>query len=106
MTFQQVLQMSTWGSSLRSEAWGWSGDDASLFDVRKGTGLSLSWDPRRNGSYSYETPMHALALGWKLLAPPARYRENGRDAYDWWFVREVTADGKLATVPGAGGESR
>lgn len=103
---QKVLTMSTYGSDLRSEAWGWNaedGDEAS--DVmheamnetsfrrghegpgprptpmqvynRRPVGL-MGYYGKRTGNmfYSYATPYHALGDGWKLLAPPTSYLES------------------------------
>lgn len=95
---QQQLFLTTERASIRSDVGGWGAEDPALVDPdpRKPIGLSRSWD----GSYpSYGTPVHALADGWRLLAPPVQTGEGERDPdgsgawigeeWSWWLVREV-----------------
>lgn len=92
---QQVLIMSTIGSSVRSSAVGWTMEDASIARSEVNFGHSrkhrdigkiLAVHPGSN--YSYEAPLFALADDFKLLAPPSLV-DKERNEYEWWFVREV-----------------
>lgn len=85
---QKVLIMSTQTSDLRSEAIGWSAEDSNL--VRPGP---IGNSPGFPGPYSYPTPVHALADGWRLLAPPTQFdvkSGNGtvRREWEWWFTKD------------------
>lgn len=97
-TIQQVLTMTTKRPDLRSEAIGWSAEDPSKLKWGQPIGMTPGFGER----YSYETPMHALADGWRLLAPPEEGERRVEDRADdgtprelvydetsWWFVREV-----------------
>lgn len=94
MKIQQVLTCSTRQASLRDEIIGWGGEDPTLFVVGKPIGNTPGpcnnlyeklWHP--------ETIMEALAMGWKLLAPPTAvsYKNETRISifHEWWLVREV-----------------
>jgi hypothetical protein len=83
---EQVLVMHTYGRGMRSEAFGWTAEDPRNVRRDKPVGYSLSWDHRREGAYTYDTPLHALAAGWRMLAPPEQF--DG-DNHEWWFVRTV-----------------
>jgi hypothetical protein len=87
---QKVLTMTTNEGHLRSAAEGWSAEDAD--PVRPG---HIGNTPGFPGPYSYETPLHALGDGWRLLAPPQSFwlTINNGDPDEttverwWWFVR-------------------
>jgi hypothetical protein len=79
---QKILHFMTKTSSLRSSADGWSAEDGDVINVDKVIGLS----PGYKGFCCYETPMHAIADGWKLLAPPSNLEYS--DFYEWWFVKD------------------
>jgi hypothetical protein len=92
-TLQQVLSICTDNASLRSEAQGWGAEDPRNV-VPGSLGRSLAWNHRRDGSYAYPTVVHALAAGWKLLAPPADesfVNSEGKkiEQWGWWLVRDV-----------------
>jgi len=85
---QQVLIMVTEREDLRCGATGWTAEDPNL--LKPGP---IGNTPGFRGPYSYETPMHALAAGWKLLAPPTSFSapRMGRPhatEWQWWFTRE------------------
>ena len=88
---QQVLIMMTDRPQLRADAQGWTAEDPSL--VHEGP---IGFTPGFRESYCYTTPMHALAAGWRLLAPPTclaggRNPDTGEtwEEWEWWMVREV-----------------
>ena len=83
---QKILTMMTNSSNLRSSADGWSAEDGDLVKMDKDIGLS----PGYVGFYCFQTPMHSIASGWKLLAPPTLMKQyiNNIDFYEWWFVRD------------------
>ena len=84
---QKVLVMTTSGGSLRSEAEGWSAEDANLVVRNKPVGFT----PGILKVYP-TNPLFALADGWKLLAPPVKYQigTSAKPIYqwDWWFVKD------------------
>lgn len=85
---QKVLIMSTTGPELRAEATGWTAEDPGL--LRPGP---IGMTPGFPEPYSYETPFHAMAAGWKLLAPPKQYdapllTDPSHTEWEWWFVRD------------------
>lgn len=82
-TGRQVLVMSTNDASLRSDAWGWSCDDAALF--KPGEPIGMTPGPRF--PYAYATPLEAMWDGWRLLAPPERCKDGKQIYAEWWFVR-------------------
>jgi hypothetical protein len=91
MSVQQVLIMTTTGPTLRSPADGWTAEDPSLLQPGH-----IGNTPGMREPYTYETPMHALAAGWHLLAPPTLFKqylydENDRrkltPGWEWWFTR-------------------
>jgi len=95
-TVQQILYMTTYTPSIRSEVDGWTfecGDvdmDKVLQDPNIHVGFLKGWEA---GLYYHpKTPAHALRLGWKLLAPPEKF-DMGLEKYPWgwhWImVREV-----------------
>jgi len=93
MATHQILIMTTDRPALRSEAQGWTAEDPSL--LREGP---IGFTPGFPESYCYPTPMHALAAGWRLLAPPTQ-QEGGRNPdtgetwqeWEWWMVRDGAA---------------
>jgi len=102
---QKVLWMSTNRSSIRDECNGWGYNDGNAvrdaFVDRLGTkyeyaymndipvGLVRSWSPSSGQPpRSYPTVLHALADGWKLLAPPTKYKEGSVIQYEWWLVKD------------------
>ncbi len=116
----KVLIMSTEGSTMRAEATGWTWEDSSCvidayLETRSGEnkltkekydcpedmpiGLCRSWNPYNpEGVPRFPTVMHAMARGWKLLAPPQESTEPRTDpktyktvqvtVYEWWLVKD------------------
>ncbi len=87
---QKILRMTTGESDLRSAAEGWTYEDG---DVIKQGPIGLS--PGVRFPYAHGTPMHAIAAGWRLLAPPTMFTTgDGSDdapywtGAEWWFVRD------------------
>lgn len=80
---QKVLIMSTRAASLRSEAVGWTYEDADL--VRPG---DIGNTPAPDPYARHPTPMHALADGWRLLAPPMRQQSGPFVEWELWFVKD------------------
>ena len=86
----QVLVMVTSGSSdMRGQAVGWTAEDPNM--LKPG---AIGNTPGFPSPYSYETPMHAMADGWNMLAPPCEKIVQevigwspGRTEWTWWFTR-------------------
>jgi len=85
---QKILVMETNASGLRSEASGWTYENADFVKIDEHIGRSLGLGP--NEPYpSYECPLKALADGWKLLAPPKRITgPDYRYFIYWWFTKD------------------
>ena len=82
---QKVLVIVTSRSDIRAAAAGWSCDDGDM--VQPGP---IGRTPAPRFAYLYETPLHAIGAGWRLLAPPVPPKDPGdeHDGYEWWLVRE------------------
>jgi hypothetical protein len=85
---QKVLIMTTHSNSLRSKAVGWTHQDADL--VKPGP---IGNTPAPTPYAAHPTPMHALADGWRLLAPPKPYETTTfvgtlQTEWEWWFVKD------------------
>ena len=83
--------MTTNGSDLKSEADGWDyGDGDAVHEAAKKYPQADVWEPADFWRISCHcpnfpnSPLHALALCWKLLTAP-RKLENGE--WEWWFVK-------------------
>lgn len=96
---QKVLAMTTRIGDLRSEAEGWSMEDGDLvvWSSPRYPDAPVGLVPSPTRKYLPKTPLHALADGWKLLAPPEMIKnddgsvykdDNGSTYYNWWFVRD------------------
>lgn len=96
---QKVLAMTTKGGDLRSDVDECSMEDGDLvvWSSSRYPDAPIGLTPSPTGKYWPKTPLHALADGWKLLAPPATvknddgsvYRnDDGSTYYTWWFVRD------------------
>jgi len=99
---QKVLICTTYDSGMRSPIDGWSSEDGNaVVDAsRKHPTSNIMGDPKQVGfigSYPIQypvTPLHAIGLGWKLLAPPTSTKVedlNGnylREEWEWWFVKD------------------
>lgn len=75
---QQVIIMETVRPDMGAKATGWTAEDPTIY---------RSDTTRISFAYTFGTPLEALAMGWRLLAPPSRTGVFG--FYEWWFVREV-----------------
>jgi len=94
---QKVLICSTSELGMKSEIWGWSSYDSDA--VSKAAIKYPDKDVWNNKKYvgfinsqiseCPITPLHALAVGWKLLEVPKRY-DDGENLvyYEWWFVKD------------------
>lgn len=93
-TIQVVMTCETESESLRDEIYGWSFEDPRLFQAGRHIGhMPEPHFPRP------KTVIEALAMGWKLLAPPKVIRintvsvKNGERVadgqVDWWLVKEM-----------------
>jgi hypothetical protein len=84
-TVQQHLWLTTERETLRAECIGWSAEDPR--QLRPGP---IGMTPGFPEPYTYQTVFHALAAGWKLLAPPQNNQPEGaQEIWEWWLVREV-----------------
>lgn len=102
-TFQSVLRMSTSGSNIRDKATGWrlecglvamlemhkQGDD-----LRSNSLIAVKDIPSSKPTL-YPTILHALADGFKLLAPPTKDElMSASDCvsavyeWNWWLVKD------------------
>lgn len=82
----KVLVLSTDRADLRSEVWGWNAEDADLFVFDKAIGHTPD---ALHLTSNINTPLEALAEGWRLLAPPAEYSyDENCTAYVWWLTKE------------------
>ncbi len=80
---QKILTMCTLEPELRCNADGWSCDDGDLVNLTKPIGLTGS--PYFT---CYETPLHAIGDGWRLLGPPVQIAYLGElKAWQWWFEK-------------------
>lgn len=92
-TYQTVLVMSTKSESVRSEALGWNIDSGAIAnaEMRDDEKIPVGLIPGVKDWYAYPTVLHALAKGFKLLAPPKSYEIEAKThtlAYEWYLVRE------------------
>lgn len=87
---QKVLVVMTNGGDLRSDIEGWDAEDA---DLVKG---QPRWKVLNMRVPSYESVLHALADGWRLLAPPSKIKDMTIDGaivavheyHEWWLVKD------------------
>ncbi len=94
MPYQTVLVMSTKGPELRSEAIGWTLNSGLM--AHQEIERRRNWDfhvgmigaPRQG--YCFPTVLHALGMGYKLLAPPiaAPWTSELSNEYEWWLVKD------------------
>ena len=89
---QTILEMSTDGQSLRSEAGGWtieSGHEVVKAMERYSSKIEELHVGRIGAPYERyslpKTPLHALGLGWRLLVPPTKI--EGCDDWEWYFEK-------------------
>lgn len=95
---QQILIMETYDGDLRSGAYGWDIECGAVahYDFTKRISekyrtinqvpVGLAGHP--NGLFhTHATPLHALAGGWRLMAPPTKHITDERDYYEWWFEK-------------------
>lgn len=98
---QKVLICSTSSTSMKAEIWGYSTYNSDCVKLAadaypdKNIWSDTNYIGFINASiYLVKnpiTPLHALALGWKLLAPPS-YKgtidNKGTVEFEWWFTKE------------------
>lgn len=105
---QKILIMSTEGNGeLRAEAVGWSAEDGAelnwaLCDSETSKkynerNLPVGYIGTLKEHYCFQTPLHALGNGWKLMAPPSERMSDrwtkekglhGIKCQEWWFSKE------------------
>lgn len=83
------LILETSDPTMRAEVHGWDCEDTRAVQLDKPIGLS------GHGEHlpEYKTPLHALADGWELIAPPVACKTTIRCEghvetkiyYDWWL---------------------
>lgn len=96
--YQTVLVLSTRKSDLRSEVIGWMIDSGAIAYAELARRKKAGQEPNKVNVglipgcldwYAYPTVLHALAEGFRLLAPPTEYKKNNETEYsEWWLVRE------------------
>ena len=108
---QRLLTMETYTSSIRSEAYGWGIECGSvakqdfvaamgrLDKFRSVNQVGVGYVGHPKGMFHcHSSPLHALAAGWRLMAPPTKasmktdddkYKGDGgvRDYWEWWFEK-------------------
>ena len=95
MKYQQILTMSTYGSSLRSEAFGWSMEDGSNIKIDQSIPIGLASKDRskalHNLKFNYDCVVRAMADGWRVMAPPTDFILGASEicCYEWWLERMV-----------------
>jgi hypothetical protein len=96
---QKVLIMGTYSEDLRGEADSWSMEDGDnvVWSTEIYPDAPIGLTPGVYRKYLPKTPLHALADGWKLLAPPRQFLNDdgsifryahGKAEWVWWFVRD------------------
>jgi hypothetical protein len=83
---QKLLTMHTPRDDVRAPADAWSADDSSLVSWKNAIGFT----PGLNEFHCFDSPLRAMAAGWRLLGPPVavlNFVEN-EVWYKWWFVKE------------------
>lgn len=103
---QKVLICSTSSPNMKAEIWGWSEanpegimtaaskyPDKDIWNDVKCVGFidaTMTKNVTLANIRHPITPLHALALGWKLLHPPINTGSiyDGDTEHEWWFVRE------------------
>lgn len=100
---QKVLVLETRMSSLRSEVIGQSYEDgdevgkafreyANKYPTKEQVPVGLISGITRAGVPHYDTVLHALGDGWKLIAPPETLShtdgyQQPMTTYEWWMVK-------------------
>jgi hypothetical protein len=86
---------------MRSDIWGWGGEDSDLFVQDKPIGLTPSPESHRglrrlddpDPHWNPKTVLEALADGWKLLGPPqlenirVAYKDDDEESWAWWLYK-------------------
>jgi hypothetical protein len=79
---QKILTLLTSNQDIRSRVEGWGGEDSSLLVLGKPIGLTPG------ASYPlYETVLHAMHDGWRLMGPPVPGKFGSTDIWDWWLEK-------------------
>jgi hypothetical protein len=94
---QKILIMETYDCGLRSGAYGWSiecGASAErdinerITDTKHFNQVDVGLVGGPKGmSHTHPTPLHAIAKGWHLMAPPTKHVTEERDYFEWWFEK-------------------
>lgn len=103
---QKVMMCITEQPSMRAAIVGWSFEDGNAVYVAFSNAIGTKDEYKTYNDIpvgfinsgvlnqtSYPTVLHALGDGWKLLAPPERYKEKHYnkgivDMYQWWLVKD------------------
>lgn len=80
---QKLLVVATATESLRHQIHSWDEEDSGLY-VPGPIGLT----PTSKYPARYDTILHAMADGWKLLAPPRKLEWTSGEEYEWWLVKD------------------
>jgi len=87
----KVLTVTTVFPELRSECIGWTCEDSNevqrACDYYNGNvrNIDVGSILTARGSYSYDTVLHAVGDGWKLLGPPSKI---GDKEFEWWLTKD------------------
>lgn len=87
---QKVLTFCTQSDDMRAGAdgWGWEDGDEAVGKPNDHNKVGLIGSGNMRGFGCPRTPLHALGVGWKLLAPPVKLTNDPYFQYKWWFVKE------------------
>jgi hypothetical protein len=95
MSMQKILIMETLDRGIRSSAYGWDIEcgetalqdlSAKIHEHRSFNRVPVGFAGRPGGlSHTHATPLHAMANGWHLMAPPIKHITDERDYFEWWF---------------------
>lgn len=97
---QKLLMVITTRCDVRERIEGWTYEDSdqveaafvqrldtknitNINDMPIGMVSSLSTEP-----VCYRSILHAMADGWKLLAPPVETTSEDITVFEWWLVKE------------------
>ena len=85
MPKQKIIVMNTDQPDMRSSANGWSAEDSNFYVFGKPVGNT----PGASFRYDYENPLHAMAHGWRLMAPPYEIDHGPGYAisFEWYFEK-------------------
>ena len=86
---QSILKLDTRNLGMRAEVVGWSvesGFEVGFAATNNKTTIDKvpTWKIKRPQLTYYQTPLHALGDGWKLLAPPIKVG----NICEWFFTKD------------------